>query len=87
MTVQAANGPLRIEIDVVTGTVSCRRARAVTMFAWSLKHRSRQGNKFLGEPSGWSCAVARATSPAVAGSCVRQTDRAKVTAFNLDYGE
>lgn len=87
MTVRAAVSRLHIEIDVVRGSVSCRRARLVTRYAWSPKHRSHQGNKFLGDPRGWSCVVARATQPAVAGSCIRKRDRSRVTAFNLDYGE
>lgn len=81
MTVPGASGPVVVRIDVVRGSVSCRRARAVTAYAWSPKHRSHEGNKFLGDPAGWSCAAGRATQPAVAGLCVRRSDRARVTAF------
>jgi hypothetical protein len=87
MTVRGGLGPIHTEIDVLKGSVSCARARAVTAYAWSPRHRSRRGNKFLSDPSGWSCAVARATQPAVAGTCVRRFDGATVRAFNLDYGE
>jgi hypothetical protein len=85
MTVRAATGWLHIEIDITRGRTSCQRARAVTAYAWSPRHRSRLGNKFLGDPSGWTCAVARATQPAVAGSCRRHSDGAVVTAYNRDY--
>lgn len=87
MTVQAATGALHVEIDITHGRTSCRRARAVTAYAWSPRHRSSQGNKFLGDPAGWRCAVARATNPAVAGTCRRKTDGVTVTAYDIDYGE
>lgn len=86
MTVQAASGPLHIEIDVLRGRVTCSRARSATRYAWAHKDYSR-GNKYLGDPPGWRCAVARATNPAVAGDCVRRRDRALVRAYNVDYGE
>jgi hypothetical protein len=87
LTVRGASGPIHTEIDVLKGRVACARARAVTAYAWSPRHRSRQGNKFLGDPPGWTCVVARATNPAVAGTCVRRSDGAVVRAFDLDYGE
>jgi hypothetical protein len=75
-----------LRIDVIRGHVSCDRARAVTAYAWS--HPDfRNGNKYLSDPSGWTCAVARATNPAVAGDCRRHRDGALVRAFNRDYGE
>lgn len=85
MTVRGASGRVHVEIDVVRGHVSCKRARAVTAFAWAPAHRDYRGNKFLGDPHGWSCAVGRAAQPATAGVCVRRRDHARVTAFNRDY--
>jgi hypothetical protein len=77
---------MHIEIDVLRGHVTCRRARAVTAYAWSHPDY-RHGNKNLGDPPGWTCAVARATNPAVAAECRRHRDNARVTAYNRDYGE
>jgi hypothetical protein len=87
MTVQAVNGLLLIDIDVTRAQTSCNRDRSVTAYAWSPKHRSHRDNKFLGDPPGWSCAVARATEPAVGRRCRRNRDGVTVTAFNRDYGE
>jgi hypothetical protein len=69
------------------GRTSCRRAHAVTAYAWSPRDGSHQGNKLRGDPPGWRCACARATNPAVAGTCRRKTDGVTVTVYNVDYGE
>ena len=85
-TVPFATGPGHIEVDVLSGNVSCHSARWA--FRWAYKHPDyTHGNKYLGDPKGWRCVVARATNPAVAGDCRRRHGRGHIRAFNLDYGE
>lgn len=74
-----------VEIEVVSGSVSCRTARSVIRYAFA--HRRAVHGANLSAPRGWTCRAARDRHPVVAGECLRHGPRARVRAYDRDNGD
>jgi hypothetical protein len=77
----ASGNGAEICVYLSKGRVRCRSARWA--FRSAFRHPDLQsGNKYLGDPPGWSCAAGRGAEPSVAGRCKRKRDGARIVAYS-----
>ena len=71
--VQGVNGAIRLEVTraALPRVLSCRKARAITRFAWNPAHREPGDPTVLAEPPGWRCQVTVPSAPDGGGICER----------------